>query len=89
MEKIVTTTETITKNIHEFYCDECGSLVGTSEEYPDGGYARLGGYELNIVTPDGLFKYYNKCLCETCKDGFPAKVSAALEKLGFVYYVEN
>ncbi len=84
MEKITTTTETITKNVHEFYCDECAVLIGTSEEYPNGGYERLGVYELNILTPDGLFKYYDKCLCDACKESFPAKVAEALEAIGFV-----
>lgn len=85
MEKVVATTETITKNIHEFYCDECEVLVGTSEEYPDGGYERLGAYELNVLTPDGLFKYYDKCLCETCMESFPTKVAEALEAIGLVH----
>ena len=84
MEKITTTTETITKNVHEFYCDECEVLVGTSEEYPNGGYERLGVYELNILTPDGLFKYYDKCLCDACKESFPTKVAEALEAIGCV-----
>ncbi len=84
MEKIITTTETITKNVHEFYCDECEVLIGTSEEYPNGGYERLGVYELNVFTPDGVFKYYDKCLCDTCKEVFPAKVTEALEAIGCV-----
>jgi hypothetical protein len=88
MEKITTTTETITKNVHEFYCDECESLIGTSEEYPNGGYERLGVYELNVLTPNGLFKYYNKCLCDTCKENFPIKVFTSLEELGFVHSAE-
>ena len=85
MEKITEITETITKNIHEFYCDECECFVGTSEEYPNGGYERLGTYELNVLTPDGLFKYYDKCLCATCMENFPAKVSQALEAIGLVH----
>ena len=89
MEKITTTTETITKNVHEFYCDECEVLIGTSEEYPNGGYERLGVYELNVLTPDGLFKYYDKCLCDTCKESFPTKVAEALESIGCVYRSET
>ncbi|MEE1084302.1 MAG: hypothetical protein UH850_11315 [Paludibacteraceae bacterium] len=89
MEKITTTTETITKNVHEFYCDECEVLIGTSEEYLNGGYERLGVYELNVLTPDGLFKYYDKCLCDACKAGFPTKVAEALEAIGCVYRSET
>ena len=89
MEKITTTTETITKNVHEFYCDECEVLIGTSEEYPNGGYERLGVYELNVLTPDGLFKYYDKCLCNACKESFPTKVADALEAIGCVYRSET
>lgn len=89
MEKITTTTETITKNVHEFYCDECGVFIGTSEEYPNGGYERLGVYELNVLTPNGLFKYYDKCLCDTCKESFPIKVAEALEAIGCVYRSET
>ena len=88
MEKITETTETITKKIHEFYCDECGSLVGSSEEYPDGGYLCYGMYELKVFLPEGLFKYYDKCLCDTCKASFPAKIQEALEGLGFTLYEE-
>lgn len=86
MEKITETTETITKKIHEFYCDECDCLVGSSEEYPDGGYLRYGMYSLNVLLPEGLFKYYDKCLCDACKESFPAKIQEALEELGFTYY---
>ena len=89
MEKITTTTETIIKNVYEFYCDECGVLIGTSEEYLNGGYERLGVYELNVLTPDGLFKYYDKCLCDTCKESFPTKVAEALEAIGCVYRSET
>ncbi len=83
MERITETTETITKKIHEFYCDECECLIGASEEYPNGGYARHGVYELNVVTPEGLYKYYDRCLCETCQTEFPIRVQEALESLGF------
>lgn len=85
MENVVAITETITKNIHEFYCDECECLVGSSEEYPNGGYERIGIYELNVLTPDGLFKYYDRCLCEACMASFPEKVAQTLEKIGFVH----
>lgn len=85
-EIITTTTETITKSIHEFYCDECECLVGTSEEYLEGVYDRYGIYPINVLTPDGTFQYYDKCLCDTCKVSFPTKVRQALEEIGFTYY---
>ncbi len=82
MEKITEATETITKKVHEFYCDECGALIGISEEYREGDYTRCGSFELNVLTPDGLYKYYDKLLCDTCKESFPEKVYEALESLG-------
>lgn len=89
MEKIIETTATITKKVHEFYCDECGALIGSSDEYREGDYERCEAFELNVLTPDGLFKYYDKLLCENCKVTFPTKVYEALETLGFKHIIEG
>lgn len=82
-EQIRTEEITTTIEYHDFYCDECECLIGTTVEYPDGGYQFLGAYEVNILTPNGTFKYFNKCLCDTCKENFPVKVAEALEAIGF------
>jgi hypothetical protein len=83
MEQLRTEETVTTIKYHDFYCDDCQCLVGTSVEYPDGGYELIGAYELNVLTPDGIFKYYNKCMCDDCKAKFPSTVSSALEAIGF------
>jgi len=83
MEQLRTEEATIEVKYHDFYCDECNCLVGSSVEHTNGAYDLLGIYEANVLTPDGTFKYYNQCLCETCKEGFPSKVAEALKALGF------
>ena len=88
MERITETTETITKKIHEFYCDDCECLIGTSEEYPDNGYLQYGICEFNILTPQGTYECYNKCLCDNCKNTLFEGVTQALEELGFTYHAK-
>lgn len=88
MEKIIEVTETVTKKIHTFECDECGCIVGESEEYPGDPYFRYGMCELRVLTPNGTYDCYDKCLCENCKDAFFATVKQTLEGLGFVYHEE-
>ena len=83
MEQLRTEETTIEVKYHDFYCDECNCLVGSSVEHTNGAYDLLGIYEANVLTPDGTFKYYNQCLCETCKEGFPFKVAEALKAIGF------
>ena len=83
MEQLRTEETTIEVKYHDFYCNECNCLVGTSLEHTNGAYDLLGIYEVNVLTPDGIFKYYNQCLCETCREGFPSKVSEALKAIGF------
>ena len=83
-EQIRTEEITTTVEYHDFYCDECECLIGTTTKDSYGGHQCLGAYELNILTPDGTFKYFNKCLCDTCKESFPARVAEALEAIGFV-----
>ena len=43
----------------------------------------IGVYEINVLTPDGNFKYYNKCLCDNCKEGFTTNLSESLKAMGF------
>ena len=83
MEQLRTEEATIEVKYHDFYCDECNCLVGSSVEHTNGAYDILGAYEVNVITPDGTFKYYNQCLCDTCRMGFPTKVAEALKAIGF------
>ena len=83
METLRTESKTIEIKYHDFYCNECERLVGTSIEHTNGAYDLLGAYEANVVTPDGTFRYYNQCLCETCREKFPVKVAEALKGIGF------
>lgn len=81
MEKIVQTTETITKITHEFYCDKCDTYIDKYTEL-DGEYKCIGDFELNFLMPDGWYNYH-KCLCNTCKETVLSEISTALEALGF------
>ena len=83
MELLRTEHRTIEIKYHDFYCNECDGLVGTSIEHTNGAYDFLGAYEANVFTPDGTFKYYNQCLCEICREKFPTKVAEALKAIGF------
>ena len=48
MERIETTIREIRNYEHQFYCDECNKYLGTTEEYDDGYYAKLGELCLKI-----------------------------------------
>ena len=83
-EQIRTEETTVTIKYHDFHCDECNCIVGTSTEEIDGGYARYGMCELQVLTPFGTYECYDKCLCDGCKETFFANTKQALEDLGFV-----
>ena len=82
MEKVEINTRQIEDSIHHFYCDDCGTHIGSSHEYDDGWYQELGKFELNWLTPNGWYKL-EKCLCNDCRDKFLDKVYAGLEAVGF------
>ena len=72
-----------TKIEHEFYCDECGKFIGTSEEYDDGYYAKIGEAKWHYNGDKGwLAKRGN--YCAECRAKIGASIDDALLKLGFV-----
>lgn len=82
MEKTVFEIREVKQAIHSFYCDHCGIELGSVEEYEDGYYPTLGGFELNWRTPNGWYRL-NKCLCDTCRDKYLSDIYSALENAGF------
>lgn len=70
-----------TKNMYEYYCDNCGKLIGTSLEYDDGWVEPLGEFvqEVNI---DGWYKL-EKCLCDECARKETERIIKTLKCLGF------
>lgn len=82
VEEIATKTIKIEKNIHNFYCDDCGKHLGASEEYDDGYCEPLGQIELAYHTPRGWYSL-NKHLCDNCEERFWERFFAALDNLGF------
>lgn len=82
MEKSTIKTITTTKTIHHFYCDSCGTHIGSSEEYVDGWYRPHGEFELKMYTPRGWYKL-EKCFCNKCKEEFLDKLYSALEDAEF------
>ena len=82
MEKIETTIREIENYEHQFYCDECNKYLGTTEEYDDGYYAKLGELCLKIYLPDGWYKV-KKCFCEECKEKYLSRLQIILNELGF------
>ena len=85
MEKVETKTRQVEDRTHHFYCDNCGSHIGSSHEYDDGYYDELGEFELKILMPRGWYKL-EKCLCDECRDEFLREAYAALESTGFKPY---
>lgn len=45
MHKQIKRKKEIIKITHEFYCDNCGKFLGSSEEWDDGYYEELGSFE--------------------------------------------
>ena len=82
MEKVEIKTRQIEDRTHHFYCDDCGTHIGSSCEYDDGWYQELGVFELHWLTPNGWYKL-EKCLCNDCHDKFLTKVCSGLEAAGF------
>ena len=83
MEKTIAEEQTVTRERHFFYCDECGDFLGESEEWPDGYYENIGDY---------TWKYYDKSCdwlakrgnyCDKCKEKIAMRIAEALRDLGF------
>jgi hypothetical protein len=79
MEKITNKTRTI---VHDFYCDDCGIHLGSSEEWYDGYYPSYGGLELYFKTPQGNYTLH-KCLCSKCRQEFLSELTSLLTDIGF------
>ena len=82
MEKIKEIIREIKQYEHSFYCDECGKYLGTSKEYSDGWYEKLGEFEVKIHI--GEWHRLKKCLCNKCQCDFVEKMKKDLYNLGFV-----
>lgn len=81
MEKIKETVKEVKDTEHFFYCDECGKYLGSSKEYDDGWYQKLGEFELKIYI-DNWYRL-KKCLCDDCKYRILENLKIDLGVLGF------
>ena len=69
--------------IHHFSCDECGKDLGSTEEYEDGYYPKVGCYGQSFhLEPGGWFRY-SATLCDECKEKKTATIKNSLLALGF------
>ena len=82
MQKTINKPKTITIATHEFYCDECGKHLGTSEEHDDGWYKEIGNFDLKCYASQNWYVLH-KHLCDTCKEKLLSKFCATLEDMGF------
>lgn len=82
MERVIHKTKTITTTSHIFHCDECGRLLGSSDEHEDGWYQSFGAFDIEWYTPKGWYQL-EKCLCKECRAALEDKLCATLEELGF------
>lgn len=82
MEKINSKIKKVKDYEHLFYCDECGEYLGTSAEYDDGWYERLGEVKFSVYI-DGDWYKVNKCLCDDCADKFFSNLKTHLKSIGF------
>lgn len=83
MDKIEQISKTVVETTHHFYCDNCSTYLGVSQEYDDGYYEKFGEFELKIHLPDGWYES-QKCLCEVCKQEYLEDVRDSLRTLGFI-----
>ena len=67
---------------HSFYCDSCNEYLGTTEEYDDGWYDKLGRFELKFFVANEWL-YLEKCLCDTCRDNLVNNMKSILKSMGF------
>ncbi len=82
MENVITHSVQKDINEHQFYCDECNKLLGTSTEYDDGYYAEYGRFEQSVCIKSQQYTM-RKCLCDQCKAAQINKIVKTLEELGF------
>ena len=82
MEKINIVNKTIEYRYHIFYCDMCNKELGTTGEWEDGYYHRLGEYNQKFCL-DGEWFHLTRNLCDKCKGKFNEKIKTSLLNLGF------
>ena len=81
MEKVIERKIERVERGHDFYCDECGKYLGSSEEYDDGYYHEIGNFELKLYTDKWLV--LKKHYCNECRRKFLNKLNLILKELGF------
>ena len=67
---------------HQIYCDYCKKFIGSSIEYDDGYYEKLGEVEEKVYIYNDWYKL-NKTLCEDCKNKFYHNLIKKLIEIGF------
>lgn len=82
MEKVETRIIEHEERTYHFYCDDCGTHIGTSVDHGDGWYQKYGEFDLRMFTPRGWYKI-EKCFCNECNEKFLNTVYASLEEAGF------
>lgn len=82
MEKTKETIREVKDTEHFFYCDECGKYLGSSKEYDDGWYQKLGEFEEKFYVGNHWYQI-EKCFCDDCRKSFIENIEVALKKLGF------
>ena len=81
MEEIKEIIKKVKNTEHSFYCDECDKYLGTTREYEDGWYPKLGEFELELYV-DGWY-HMKKCLCDDCKKSIMTNIKIGLLNIGF------
>lgn len=81
MEKLRVVHEVIENREHDFYCDECEKFLGTTREFYDGYYSKLGNYEQTCYL-DGQYKI-KATLCDECATKKTDKIIQALSEVGY------
>ena len=82
MEKVERVPKTTYRDVHYFYCDDCGTYLGATEEYDDGWYGEKGKFELSFCVSSRWYRM-NKQLCDECREKVLSKVADNLIQLGF------
>ena len=67
MQKETREQITRTRITHTFYCDMCGKEIGSSTEYEDGYYQKLGKYSEKVFINHTWYTL-EKCLCNHCAE---------------------
>ena len=74
MEKVTEKEVAKVERKYDFYCDKCGTHLGTSHEHEDGWYQEYGKVEFSDPGYSGTVYYGN--LCDGCKKSLEAEINA-------------